>query len=588
MSAIAGDDEADIATPPPQLGWAAKLTPSPSRLPLPGQVLIRTSIQRIIIVADLVSVVYAILSPGGVAASRQGALVAIGLLACSIVVWTIVTVTGRRLLVYRLAAAIAGTAVLASLASPGHEAMVMLGAAAVVEVSMVRGPWAVLVPIAWFVTSAASGLGAPMYGAAVVAVFNWLLGWGMAIYLMLRERTQRREMTLLTAARSDEARLAAHSDVLCRSGGTADLIQRAGVLLALQGSHVGQDVAATKRVAAAGAHQRGGLLGTEVARWASTVNSSPDLGGRVQPEMAPDVATLLLTETQVDAVRARLGTLAARGRIDVRLVAGATERTDRDRTIAVGNDLVVVPGSPGLRRWVISPVPTACVLVVVWMLHPLAAGLTTQPIVPVGFFLIGLVLARWAYRAVERDAASVTRIVVVFCVFAAAFSAACAPSAVPVIDNPAVRMAPAEGASEIAILLLAFSRPYVSASVVRLFPLVALTLVVLNAASLMGSSWRNVVAESVFVPGMWLAARNWGEYFERADGTLRERREALLERVVSAGAAAGRSEVIAQLRAGLAQLRDERRVFGPELDAELVAEIDRRIDLAERSLVEFG
>ena len=231
---MAVDDEHLVTEP--ALGWAAKLTPTPSRLPLAGHVMLRTLIQRVMVVGDVVSLAYAVLSPGGVASRGSGPAVAVGLLASALCLWGVVARTGRRLLLLRLLAALGGTMLLASLASPGHSVMVVYGVAAVVEVSLVRGPWAFLLPVAWWTTAALSGLGAPMYGTAVVVLLNWLLGWGLAIYLMLRERTQRRDLALLVAGRTAEARLAARSDVLQRSGETADLIQRVGVLLSLHGS----------------------------------------------------------------------------------------------------------------------------------------------------------------------------------------------------------------------------------------------------------------------------------------------------------------------------------------------------------------
>ncbi len=579
-------DEVDLAAPSPRLGWRAKLTPSPSRVPLAGRVLIRTSLQRAVLGVDLVSTLYVVVSPGGVASHGHGPYIALGLMACSVVAWMVIVRTGRRLLLYRLAAGLVATAILASLADAQHEAMGAFGIAAVVEASMLRGPWAAAVPVTWFAVATVAGLGAPMYAMAVVVAFDWLLGWGIAIYMMLRERTTNREQAVLAGARSDEARLGARSQVLNRSGDTADLIQRAGVLLALHGSHVGRQVGATKREHADEAHALGGLLGTEVARWVATVNRSPDLGDRTWADMAPDAAALLLTRSQVVAVRSQLRGVSSRGGTSVHLVDGAPHRTDRDRWVQVGRHRILVPAEPGLRRWVQSPVPTACVLVVVWMLHPLATGLADQPLVPAAFFLGGLWLARWAYRTVELDPSKVWRVVGSFCCYVGAFAIASAPGAA-VFANPEVRMAPAEGASELTVLLLALSRPYLSRRVQGLLPLIIVGLMSLNALSLIGSSWRNVLAESLFVPCMWLIARGWGGHLERTDATLERDRAIALEQLIGDSANAGRSDITAMLRDSLRQLRDERVRCGPSIDDGLRIEIDRRIDLAERSLMEL-
>ena len=109
----------------------------------------------------------------------------------------------------------------------------------------------------------------------------------------------------------------------------------------------------------------------------------------------------------------------------------------------------------------------------------------------------------------------------------------------------------------------------------------------LNALSLIGSGWRNVLAESLFVPCMWLIARGWGGHLERTDALLERDRAIALEQLIGDSANAGRSDITAMLRDSLRQLRDERVRCGPSIDDGLRIEIDRRIDLAERSLMEL-
>ena len=572
----------------PQWGWAAKLVPAPHRLPLTGWILVRTTLQNAAVGLDAVALVYAIVSPGGVASSGHRPLIALAMLAGSFIMWAVMVRTGRRLLGLRLVTGLGCTMVLASLADSGHPAMGAVGIAAIVEIAMLRGPWALPVPLLWFAAAAIGGLGEPMAAMALIITLDWCFGWGIAIYMMLRERATERAFAILAGARGDEAHLAARTEVLHRSGDTADLVQRAGVLLALHGSDVGAVLGEKKREITDEAHARGGLLGTEIARWLAEINRSPDLGEQTSVDVPPDLGSMLLTSDQVAAVRTQLHVLPARGHLIVRPGSGAPHRTDRERSIVVDHHEIRIPPAPGLRRWVQSPVPTACVVVVLWTLHPLAAGLSDLPAVPFVFFAIGLVLAGWTYREVERHPAGVSRVVVAMYLYTAVFAIASAPSAV-VLDQSAVRMAPAEGATEIATLLLALARPYLPPRWHRWLPLAVVGLVGCNALSLLGSTWRNVAAESLFVPAMWLIARGWGDHLKRTDALEARRRAADLERHLMASMRAGRRDVVDLLRGSLDQLRVDRARHRDALrrDPDLAAEVDRRIVLAERSLAQL-
>lgn len=537
--------------------------------------------------------VYGIVSPSGVMHTTPTRIAAVAFIAVHIGLAVAMWRTRRFLFWPRLALAMADVLVCVPAADADHVIFIVPAVALAVDAGMRWGwrsfvvPLAVMTPAVWFPEHARYAL----LTGAVPVVLACLFGMGFVLYGRLRDHAIDERARLDVDARASAAHVAGRSDVLLASEATADLIQRAGVLLDLgrTGPSTARSVAALKARAAEDTRRLGAYLGDVLAGWQRERNRGADLSRLVTLDVDPAVGTAMVTGAQARQVRDELDRLALRGTVAVAPAGGPISSLDGNRRLRVGDAVVDIPRAGGLASWVLSPMPVSGVMIALWMLSAYPAGQTSSFLVPLVFFVLGLAVAYRAHRLIAADSALVGRTLVEAWLLMATYCLALWPFGVVLPGAGHAVPFPATGAIELLIVYGALAYPFLPRS--KRWRLVPgfLAMVVLDALpSLRAFSWRNFVAEIGFLPSMLVLIVDAGGRFEAVATARRRAVEARGDAEVASAYAAGRDDALATLRASLAELRadlDERRA---SLAVDVAEEAERRVRTAEASLVKLA
>jgi hypothetical protein len=537
--------------------------------------------------------VYGMVSPAGVMhtpATRVAAVAFIVVqLALAVTMWR----TRRFLFWPRFALALAMVLTCVRGADADHLIFIVPAVGLAVDTGIRWGwrsfvvPVSLLAPLAWLPEHARYALAT----GAVPMVLGCLLGMGLAVYGRLRDHAIDERARLDIDARASAAHLAGRNAVLMASEATADLIQRAGVLLDLGrvGATPARRVAALKARTAEETRRLGAYLGDVLAAWQRQHNGHADLSRVVHLDVEPSVGTAMVTGGQARQVRDQFDALDLRGTVAVTPAGTDLSSLDRHRRVRVGDAVVDIVRAEGLASWVLSPIPVTAVMVALWMLSPWPAEQTTSVVVPVVFLVFGLVLAYRVHRLVAVGPGLVGRALTETVVLMALYCVALVPFGKIMPGAARAVPFPATGAIELLVVFAALAYPFLAPRRRWLvWPAFALFAVLDALPSFRAFSWRNTIGEIGFLPSIVGLIFDAGGRFE-AVGV--ERRRAVEARAASEVARAhdeGRRAAVLELQASLEALRRDLRDRRAALDDAVAAEAERRLRRAEASLLELA
>ena len=215
--------------------------------------------------------------------------------------------------------------------------------------------------------------------------FSWqVMGTvgGLSLRLLAERRRRRLEAHLAAEreARLRRAELAGFHDVIVENEGALDLLQRALTLIELAapgGEGLGSFAGAVKAAVAETARGQAAYLGDVLSAWQAEHNRRPDLAGLVQLDLGPGEGLLLLSQSQVDQLYARLDQLDLSGALAVghepqRMPFGACR-------LKVGEHDLYLDATEGMPRWVFDATPVAFLMGLGWLAQPAGAHREAVP-----------------------------------------------------------------------------------------------------------------------------------------------------------------------------------------------------------------
>lgn len=556
--------------------------PSPT-----ANLFIHAFIPRATLTHDAGRMVYLLVSPyAAVAPSAAPVLVAFFVAYC----WVAHALAHRSspMIVLRLGLALGEMAFVAhSFHRPGHIAYICAGIVLAIDVALRWGPAGILIPIVLV------GIPTVLYPTDVATVvtgggasisLGTALGWGIRIYSSRRDRSLDRQEELLTSAAVNAAHLAGRNEVVMRCGETADLVQRAGVLLELSGepSDVRRRVAADKAGLAEETRRQAWYVGDLLNAWQRRRHDTQaDLTRAVAFDIDPAIALVILTGPQAASVWRWLDAAPPAGLVPVGLHAVDPNRPDIARTLVVGDRRFDLPVDPDLRSTRRSPIPTAIAMIGLWMLAPVAMDAARWSVVLPVMSTVSIAMAfaaGYLLRRTDRAVLLVYPVVVAwvtgFCCFVARLA----------VLHPIVQL-PASGAVEYLTFLTLVVLPSIPGRWrLALYTEPFLGILFVAMPGIGRSGLRHLAAETIAIPMMGALMFDAGPKVERHSAAVRE---SWIRRRGEGSAAAyerGRDLARASLSGDLAGLRTEFRAAATKLDRRVSDEIERRLDAAEASL----
>ena len=544
-----------------------------------------------IVCMDGGSHVYAILNPYGVGHRAPWSAVMLGLVAVDLVKAAVVRRTRRFLLVPRLAVELIGVTIMAVALgrTGGHlDALVLPGLPLALEAGIRLGRRGLVVPLAFGALALVVG---PPGRTAVLQyessfVLAALMGWGLSRYSRRREQDFLRDHARALEARLTAAWMAARNEVLTGAGSVVDQIQRTGALIELghRTSTARRVTAERKQAMAEAVRERAAYLADVLLAWQSAHNRQPDLARVVLFDVAPDDGTVILTREQAQLVWSRLTDLHLRGPIRARLAAPSGRSPDVDRILEVGDDRVPIPATEDRSALLVNAAPVVVGLLALWTLGPVLYGMLSLP-VALPFAVAALLLARRAHTLLLRSEGAAGQVWFEAAGLIATYAVVTGTTARSIGELGGNHLYPALLPIQFLLLLGALCWPWIDP---RLRPAVvasAIALWLLTATT--GAAWeapRLFAAESLLAVYIFIPLASVGTDLRRTS----DARRAALARDDAVRLAEVRAEatgaVLDELREGREVLGCELATHGPELDAELRREAERRLQEIDAGL----